>query len=63
MRLTREVLEDYAEAPRDEDRAEMDRRIVEYVEMRLTNFNPEHNLRRDQRVPPEEWVIPLQIMP
>ena len=60
--LTREVLEDYEDAPRDEDRADMDRRIVEYVETRLANFKPEHNLRREQPVPAEEWVISPQIV-
>ena len=59
--LTREVLDDYEDAPRDEDRADMDRRIVEYVTTRLASFNPKHDLRREQLVPAEEWVVTPQI--
>lgn len=59
--LTSEVLDDYEDAPRDEDRADMERRIVEYMERRLASFNPEHNLRPEQPVPVEEWLISPQI--
>lgn len=59
--LRREVLDDYEDAPRDEDRADMEGRIVEYVKARLASFSPEHNLRREQPMPAEEWVVTPQI--
>ena len=59
--LTREVLDDYEDAPRDEDRSDMDRRIVEYVKATLAGFEPNHNLRPEQPVPAEQWVITPQI--
>ncbi len=52
-----EILEDYKDAPHQQDREEMDRRIVDYVERKLAAFDPSHNIPREIPVPAEKWVI------
>ena len=59
--LSEETLEDYEDAPHQQDREEMDRRIVDYVAQRLAAFNPDHNVPREQPVPAERWVISPEV--
>lgn len=52
-----ETQEDYKDAPHQQNREEMDRRIIDYVERKLTAFDPNHNIPRELPVPAERWVI------
>jgi hypothetical protein len=61
IHLSRDTLDDYRDASRQEDRDEMERRIVKYIKSKLESFDPHHDLSSFDQPQAEVWSITPEI--
>ncbi len=57
LMISEEVLEDYAEENDLQNKKELKRKFISFVKNRYKNFDPDHDKKRYQPRPLEEWVF------